>query len=102
GGAVAASPAGFDDDEIALAEQERLLAPHGALARRARIQRDAKRRGLLAARQPVGRHDSALEHARERHVGAEDAIGPTKAQAASVLALSARARSKRLLLDEER
>src|SRR5262249_27408390 len=55
----------------------------------------------FAAGQAIGRHDPPLEHARERHVGAEDAIGATETQTAAMRTFAARTWSECLFLDEE-
>src|SRR5205823_7152393 len=100
-GSPAAAATGLDQDQVALAERRRRLAPEVPRVR-AGIDRDAERQRVLSPGHAPRGHHAAVEHAGQRHLWRQHAIGAAEAQAAAVRAVTRRAGAQAVLLDAER
>src|SRR5206468_10726395 len=98
---VAAASARLDDHEVVGAQAQRLLAADHALER-PRVQRDAEWRAVPATGEAVRRHHATVEHAGERELRGQDAIGAAESEAAAMSAVAPGAEAQRLLLDHDR
>src|SRR5438876_7010458 len=96
--AEAPAAAGLDQHEVAAREAQADLAADVTRAGRARIQRDAERQPVASAEHAPRRHHAAVEHAGQRDLGRDDAIGAAEAEAATLPAVAGRAGPQRVLL----